>query len=40
MRLPGLLVEEVWPQVPATVLGATLSRAEREDILGYGPDGL
>jgi antitoxin VapB len=44
-RRPGdglrrLLSEEIWPQVPADVLGEPVSRAEREEILGYGPQGV
>jgi antitoxin VapB len=44
-REPGaslrrFLTDEAWPQVPAEVLGAPLSRSEREQILGYGPDGV
>ena len=38
--LRRFLADEVWPQVPADVLGKPLSRAERETILGYGPQGL
>jgi len=38
-ELRRFLEGEVWPQVPAEVLGKPLSRAEREAILGYGPDG-
>lgn len=34
------LQDEVWPQVPGDVLGVPLSRAEREAILGYGPQGV
>ena len=30
---------EVWPQVPPEVLGRRLSRAEEDEILGYGPAG-
>jgi antitoxin VapB len=37
--LRRFLADEVWPQVPPDVLGQPLSRAEREAILGYGPDG-
>ncbi|HUB37116.1 MAG TPA: type II toxin-antitoxin system VapB family antitoxin [Solirubrobacteraceae bacterium] len=33
------LEQEVWSQVPAEALGRPLSRAEWEDILGYGPEG-
>jgi antitoxin VapB len=41
-RAAGLvrfLEEEAWPQIPENVLGATVSREEREGILGYGPSG-
>jgi antitoxin VapB len=38
--LRRFLADEVWPQVPADVLGQPLSKAEREGILGYGPQGL
>jgi antitoxin VapB len=37
--LRRFLADEVWPQVPPDVLGKPLLRAEREAILGYGPDG-
>lgn len=39
-RLKRLLEEEIWPQVPAGVLGRPLTREEREEILGYGPEGV
>lgn len=39
-RLDAFLREEAWPQVPAHVLGQRISRAEREAILGYGPEGV
>lgn len=39
-RLRRLLEREIWPQVPAEALGKPLSRAEREAILGYGPEGV
>jgi antitoxin VapB len=39
-RLRRFLVEEAWPQVPAPVLGVTVSKAEREAILGYGTSGV
>jgi len=39
-RLRRFLTEEAWPQIPASVLGSELSRAEREQILGYGPEGV
>lgn len=48
-RLPGtggaddlrrFLESEVWPQIPAELLGKSIARAEREAILGYGPRGV
>ncbi len=33
------LETEVWPHIPAEVLGRRLSRAEEDEILGYGPAG-
>jgi antitoxin VapB len=39
-RLRQFLTEEAWPQIPASALGGELSRAERERILGYGPEGV
>lgn len=39
-ELRRFLEEEVWPQIPADVLGKPISRAEREAILGYGPQGV
>jgi antitoxin VapB len=39
-RLHRFLTEEAWPQIPVSVLGSELSRAEREQILGYGPEGV
>ena len=33
------LEHEVWPLVPVTELGRRLTRAEEDEILGYGPDG-
>lgn len=35
--LRRFLEEEVWPRVPADVLGKRLTCAEREEILGYAP---
>lgn len=32
--------EEIWPQIPPDQRGAAPSKAEREAILGYGPDGV
>jgi antitoxin VapB len=39
-RLTAFLADEVWPQLPDDVLGRAPSKAEREEILGYGPEGL
>lgn len=36
-ELRRFLEDEVWPQVPPDVLGKPLTRAEREEILGYEP---
>ena len=38
-RLRRILETEVWPHVPPSELGRTLSRDEEEEILGYGKDG-
>jgi len=38
--LKRFLEEEVWPQVPGDVLDQPLSRADREAILGLGPEGV
>jgi hypothetical protein len=36
-----VLEEEIWPQIPAELRGRPpLTKAEREAILGYGPDGV
>ena len=33
------LATNIWPRVPRNVLGKTITKAEREQILGYGPEG-
>jgi antitoxin VapB len=38
--LRRFLADEVWPQLPAGVRGDRLGKAEREEILGYGPEGV
>ena len=38
-RLRRYLEHEVWPHVPADVRGRPVTKAEREAILGYGPEG-
>jgi antitoxin VapB len=40
LTLRRFLEDEVWPQVPRSVLGRRVTRKEREAILGYGPDGV
>lgn len=33
------LEEEIWPHIPPDVRGKPITKAEREEILGYGPEG-
>lgn len=35
----AFLERQVWKNVPKQELGRTLSRAEEDALLGYGPDG-
>lgn len=35
-RLLSFLQDEVWPQIPAEILGTRLTKEEEENILGYG----
>lgn len=39
-RLRRFLEREVWPAIPPDMLGKAPTKAEREQILGYGPDGV
>ena len=39
-RVLGWLAKKVWPSLPDGVRGRRLTRAEEEDILGFGPDGV
>lgn len=39
-RLERFLTHEAWPQIPDHVRGRPLTRQEREDILGYGTEGV
>lgn len=39
-RLQRFLETEVWPQLDPAQLGRPITKAEREEILGYGPDGV
>lgn len=38
--LRALLEEEIWPAVPAAMIGHGPSTDEQDAILGYGPEGL
>ena len=38
-RLTRFLEEEIWPLIPPNQLGRPVSKAEREEILGFGEDG-
>jgi antitoxin VapB len=40
VRLEVFLRNRVWPQVPRNVLGRKISKAQEEQILGYGPQGV
>lgn len=39
-HLLRFLEDEVWPLVPPDQLGKPMTKAEREEILGYGDDGV
>jgi antitoxin VapB len=34
------LEDEIWPHIPPDLRGKTMTKAEREEILGYGPEGV
>jgi antitoxin VapB len=34
------LETEIWPLIPEDVRGKEMTKAEREELLGYGPDGV
>ncbi len=36
----AFLERSIWPTVPKDVLGKTVTKSEREEILGFGPDGV
>lgn len=38
-RLIRIYEEEIWPSLPPDVRGRPITKAEREEILGYGPEG-
>ncbi len=31
--------DEIWPQIPDSERGVVLTKADRDEILGFGPDG-
>jgi antitoxin VapB len=39
-RVRRFLETEVWPSIPAKELGRRMSRAEEEQLLGYGQEGV
>jgi antitoxin VapB len=39
-RLRRLLEEHIWPTIPPEIRGKTITKEEREAILGYGPNGV
>jgi antitoxin VapB len=39
-RMVDVLEVSLWPQLPAGVRGTPVARAQREAILGYGPEGV
>ena len=38
--LREFLEQDIWPLIPPDVLGKPITKAEREEILGIGPDGV
>jgi antitoxin VapB len=38
-RIERFLKDEAWPQIPDTILSQPISKADREAILGLGPEG-
>jgi antitoxin VapB len=38
-RMMRVLREEIWPLIPESERGRPITKAEREEILGIGPDG-
>ncbi len=40
VRLLAFLQDELWPQIPADLLGTRLSKQEEEELLGYGEIGV
>ena len=38
-QIKAYLAREVWPQIPPELRGKKITKREREEILGIGPDG-
>jgi antitoxin VapB len=38
-RMVDLLRDQVWPDLPVGVRGRTVTKAEEDAVLGFGPDG-
>ena len=38
-RLLRFMQDEIWPQIPDSERGVVLTKADRDEILGFGPDG-
>jgi antitoxin VapB len=39
-RLQRFMEDEIWALIPPDQLGERITKAEREEILGYGPQGV
>lgn len=39
-RMVDVLEQRLWPNLPARVRSVPVTRAQRETILGYGPEGV
>jgi hypothetical protein len=39
-ELREFLEREIWSQIPSDLRGKGISKREREEILGYGPEGV
>ena len=40
LDLTNFLEREIWSEMPAAILGTSITRAEEDRILGYGPEGV
>ena len=39
-RLERLLRNRIWPKIPSELRGKRISKRQREEILGFGPEGV